>query len=127
MSIDPFIEAEEATGHSVSNACCLLEVFRPAYYERQGAVHSAWAVIGAELTEQITAITPSPREPMGPRGCTGPCANEVSTVASADPAFSEGPVGARCDGWSGDRTTPNAGSLGELSGEPRLRACGFEV
>jgi len=24
MSVDPFIEAEEAAGHSVMNACCLL-------------------------------------------------------------------------------------------------------
>ena len=56
MSIDPFIEAEEAAGHSVSNACCLLQVSRAAYYQRQRAVPSARAVTDAELTEQITAI-----------------------------------------------------------------------
>ncbi len=40
----------------MSNACCLLQVSRAAYYQRQRAVPSARAVTDAELTEQITAI-----------------------------------------------------------------------
>ena len=56
MSVDPFIEAEEAAGHSVMNACCLLEVSRAAYYQRRKAVPSHRAVTDAELTEKINAI-----------------------------------------------------------------------
>ena len=56
MSVDPFIEAEEAAGHSVMNACCLLEVSRAAYYQRRKAVPSHRAVTDAELTERINAI-----------------------------------------------------------------------
>ena len=56
MSVDPFIEAEEAAGHSVINACCLLEVSRAAYYQRRKAVPSHRAVTDAELTERINAI-----------------------------------------------------------------------
>jgi putative transposase len=56
MSIDPFIEVEEAAGHSVNNACRLLEVSRAAYYQRKKAQLSARAVSDAELTEKITAI-----------------------------------------------------------------------
>ena len=35
MTVDPFIEAEEVAGHSVHNACRLLEVSRAAYYQRR--------------------------------------------------------------------------------------------
>ena len=56
MSVDPFIEAEEAAGHSVMNACCLLEVSRAAYYQRRKAVRSHRAVTDTELTERINAI-----------------------------------------------------------------------
>jgi putative transposase len=56
MSVDPFIEAEEAAGHSVMNACCLLEVSRAAYYQRKRAIPSHRAVTDAELTERINAI-----------------------------------------------------------------------
>jgi len=56
MSVDPFIEAEEAAGHSVMNACCLLEVSRAAYYQRRKAVPSHRAVTDTELTERINAI-----------------------------------------------------------------------
>jgi transposase InsO family protein len=56
MTANPFIEAEEVAGHSVNNACRLLEVSRSAYYERRRATPSAWATSDAELTEQITAI-----------------------------------------------------------------------
>ena len=38
MTVDPFIEAEEAAGHSAKRACRLLEVSRSAYYERKKAV-----------------------------------------------------------------------------------------
>jgi transposase InsO family protein len=56
MSVDPFIEVEEAAGHSVKNACRLLGVSRAAYYQRKQAQRSARAISDAELTEKITAI-----------------------------------------------------------------------
>ena len=56
MNVDPFIEAEEAAGHSVKNACCLLEVSRAAFYQRRAAAPSVRAVTDAELTEKITAV-----------------------------------------------------------------------
>ena len=56
MNVDPFIEAEEVAGHSVMNACCLLEVSRAAYYQRRKSVPSARAVTDAELMDKITAI-----------------------------------------------------------------------
>jgi transposase InsO family protein len=56
MNVDPFIEAEEAAGHSVKNACCLLEVSRAAFYQRRAAAPSVRAVTDSELTEKITAV-----------------------------------------------------------------------
>jgi len=56
MSVDPFIEAEDAAGHSVKNACHLLEVSRAAYYQRRKGVPSARELSDAELAEQITAV-----------------------------------------------------------------------
>jgi transposase InsO family protein len=56
MNVDPFIEAEEAAGHSVKNACCLLEVSRAAYYQRRQNIPSAKEISDAELTVRITAI-----------------------------------------------------------------------
>ena len=56
MTANPFIEAEEVAGHSVNNACRLLEVSRSAYYQRRQATPSARATSDAELTEKITAI-----------------------------------------------------------------------
>ncbi len=35
MRLDPFIEAEQAGGHSVKRCCELFEVSRAAYYQRQ--------------------------------------------------------------------------------------------
>jgi len=54
--MDPFIEAEEASGHSVCRCCELFEVSKSAYYERKKGVPSARAVTDAELTEKITAV-----------------------------------------------------------------------
>jgi len=54
--VDPFIEAEEAAGHSVKCACRLLEVSRAAYYERRNGAPSQRQATDAELTEKITAI-----------------------------------------------------------------------
>jgi len=54
--VDPFIEAEEAAGHSVKCACRLLEVSRAAYYERRNGAPSQRHTTDAELTEKITAI-----------------------------------------------------------------------
>ena len=56
MKMDPFIEAEEAAGHSVKRCCELFEVSRAAYYERRRATPCQRAVTDAELTEKITAI-----------------------------------------------------------------------
>ena len=56
MTVDPFIEAEEVAGHSVHNACRLLEVSRAAYYQRRNGVPSKRQVTDAELLEQIAAI-----------------------------------------------------------------------
>jgi len=56
MTVDPFIEAEEVAGHSVQNACRLLEVSRGAYYQRRNGVPSHREVTDAEMLEQIAAI-----------------------------------------------------------------------
>jgi len=54
--MDPFIEAEEAAGHSVKHCCDFFEVSRAAYYERRRAVPSQREVSDAELSEKISAI-----------------------------------------------------------------------
>jgi transposase InsO family protein len=56
MTVDPFIEAEEAAGHGAKRACRLLEVSRSAYYERKKAIPSARQVTDAELTEKINEV-----------------------------------------------------------------------
>ena len=56
MTVDPFIGAEEAAGHSVKNACGLLEVSRAAYYERRKGIPSKREVTDAELLVTIRAI-----------------------------------------------------------------------
>jgi transposase InsO family protein len=56
MTVDPFIEAEEAAGHGAKRACRLLEVSRSAYYERKKAIPSARDVTDAELTERIKEV-----------------------------------------------------------------------
>jgi putative transposase len=56
VKMDPFIEAEEATGHSVKHCCDFFEVSRAAYYERRRAVPSQREVSDAELSEKISAI-----------------------------------------------------------------------
>ena len=56
MKMDPFIEAEEAAGHSVKHCCDLFEVSRAAYYERKQTVPTQREVADAELTEKIIVI-----------------------------------------------------------------------
>jgi len=56
VKMDPFIEAEEAAGHSVKHCCDLFEVSKSAYYQRRRNLPSAKEVSDAELTEKITAI-----------------------------------------------------------------------
>jgi len=56
VRVDPFIEAEEAAGHSVKRCCELFEVSRAAYYERRRGVPSARQVTDATLSEQIAAV-----------------------------------------------------------------------
>ncbi len=65
MSVDPFIEAEEVAGHSVNNACRLLEVSRAAYYQRRKGEPSARDISDAELTDKITAIHAESRRTYG--------------------------------------------------------------
>ena len=98
MSIDPFIEAEEVAGHSVKNACRLLEVSRAAYYQRRQDVPSAREISDAELTQKITAVHTeakgtygSPRvhrelakraSNAGSAGCDVSCATPVSRAGA---------------------------------------------
>ena len=56
MKMDPFIEAEEAAGHSVMRCCELFEVSRAAYYQRRRNIPSAREVSDAELVERIAEI-----------------------------------------------------------------------
>ena len=56
MKMDPFIEAEEATGHSVKRCCELFEVSKSAFYERKKHVPSARDISDVELTAKITAV-----------------------------------------------------------------------
>ena len=56
MKTDPFIEAEEAAGHSVKRCCELLEVSRSAYYQRRSADPSVRDRTDAELIERITGV-----------------------------------------------------------------------
>ena len=83
MTVDPFIEAEEVAGHSVQNACRLLEVSKSAYYERRNGAPSRREVTDAELLEQITAIHTESKAPMAPRGSTGSSSIATSPAGSA--------------------------------------------
>jgi putative transposase len=65
VNVDPFIEAEEVAGHSVKNACRLLEISRAAYYQRRKDVPCARDVSDAELLEKITVIHAESRRTYG--------------------------------------------------------------
>jgi len=56
VKMDPFIEAEEADGHSVQRCCELFEVSRAAFYQRRKATPSPRALGDAELTAKITEV-----------------------------------------------------------------------
>ena len=56
MKMDPFIEAEQASGHSVKRCCELFEVSRAAYYQRRNGELSARELCDAELTDKIREI-----------------------------------------------------------------------
>jgi putative transposase len=56
VRLDPFIEAEEAAGHSVKRCCDMFEVSRAAYYQRQRQIPSAREVTDGELLEKIREI-----------------------------------------------------------------------
>ena len=56
MSLDGFIEAEEAAGRSVKHCCDMFEVSRAAYYQRKQQIPSARAVTDAALIEKIRAV-----------------------------------------------------------------------
>lgn len=66
MKMDPFIEAEEATGHSIKRCCELFKVSRAAYYERRDSEPSARALSDAELTEQIRDVHDESNGSYGP-------------------------------------------------------------
>jgi transposase InsO family protein len=54
--MDPFIEAEEAAGHSVKACCELFEVSKSAFYHRKKQVPSARELGDAELIDKIREI-----------------------------------------------------------------------
>ncbi|WP_170991215.1 IS3 family transposase [Herbidospora galbida] len=56
MSVDPFIEAEKRSGHSVKRACELLEVSRAAFYARRDPAPGPRAVRDAELSQRIGGL-----------------------------------------------------------------------
>ena len=56
MTVDPFIEAEEAAGHSVKRCCGLLKISRAAYYERRVDAPSKREIEDKELLDKIMAI-----------------------------------------------------------------------
>lgn len=56
MRLDPFIEAEQAAGHSVKRSCELFEVSRAAYYQRHRAEPSARELADTELLGRIKAV-----------------------------------------------------------------------
>jgi hypothetical protein len=56
MKVYPFVKAEKVAGHSVNNACRLLEVSRSAFYARTWNSPSQRALTDAELLEQIRSI-----------------------------------------------------------------------
>ena len=56
MKMDPFIEAEEAAGHSVCRCCELFEVSRSAYYQRKSDEPSVREVTDAELLGKIRKV-----------------------------------------------------------------------
>ena len=125
--MDPFIEAEEAAGHSVKHCCELFEVSRAAYYERRRGVLSAKEVSDAELAEKITAIHTTSKGTYGSRAgpsstltarATEGRATKVVGEVSSDPdletegkldgveadlkrdvAKAEDSQGVRMDGW----------------------------
>jgi putative transposase len=56
VKMDPFIEAEEADGHSVKRCCELFEVSRAAFYARRCATPTRRRLEDAELLEKIREI-----------------------------------------------------------------------
>jgi putative transposase len=56
VKLDPFIEAEEAAGHSLKHCCDMFEVSRAAYYQRKKQIPSDRELSDAELLEKIRQI-----------------------------------------------------------------------
>jgi putative transposase len=56
VKLDPFIEAEEAAGHSVKHCCDMFEVSRAAFYQRQQQIPSDREVSDRDLLEKIRQI-----------------------------------------------------------------------
>ena len=83
MKLDPFIEAKEVAGHSVQNACRLLEVSKSAYYQRRNGTPSQRDVTDAALLEQIKAIHKESKGTYGGRGSTRSSCIATSPVANA--------------------------------------------
>ena len=67
MTVDPFIEAEEVAGHSVQNACRLLEVSKSAYYQRRNGTPSQRDSPTPHCSSRSRPSTKSPRAPRTPR------------------------------------------------------------
>src|SRR5664280_1274969 len=81
MSVDPFIEAEEAAGHNLMNACCLLEVSRAAYYQRRKAVPSHRVL----RKQGVGCGKRRVRRLMREAGLEGRCKKRWRTTTVADP------------------------------------------
>ena len=56
MKLDPFIEAEEAAGHSVKHCCDMFEVSRAAFYQRRQQIPSDRELSDRDLLEKIRQI-----------------------------------------------------------------------
>jgi transposase InsO family protein len=56
VKLDPFIEAEEAAGHSVKHCCDMFQVSRAAYYQRKQQIPSEREVSDRHLLENIRQI-----------------------------------------------------------------------
>lgn len=76
MTVDPFIEAEEAAGHGAMRVCRLLEVSRSAYYEWSSGTPSARQLSDAELADKVVDIFTKSRRTYGAPRITTTLAEE---------------------------------------------------
>ena len=70
MKMDPFIEAEEAAGHSVCRCCELFEVSRPPTTSARRPCPRPGTSPTPSSSRRSRPSTPSPKAPTGSCGCT---------------------------------------------------------